>query len=282
MTDELTNDQSKSETRKKPILLIVRLVTALTFIAMVTVNVLANVLPINGVNTGQVSDSYLNLFAPAGLTFAIWGVIYLLLAVYTLYQFGLFQNSEQPFPEKLTIETGILFSLSSLANFAWIFAWHYDMIPLSMLLMLVILILLAMISLKFRAARLNSRNRLLAGIAFGVYFGWITVATIANATTLLVYLDWTRFGLPEQLWTILILLAGTLIGSATMIRNRDLAYGLVLIWAYAGILIKHLAATGFAGQYPEVYSIVIVCLALLLIALGWIFFQLKISSPATK
>lgn len=279
MNDERMNHEQNSEIKKNPLLLIVRLATVLTFAAMVTVNALANALPINGVNTGQVSDTYKNLFAPAGLTFAIWGVIYLLLAAYSLYQFGLFQKPEQLFPEKLTIETGILFSLSSLANFAWIFAWHYDMIPLSMLLMLAILVLLAMISLKFRSAGLTGRNRLFAGVAFGVYFGWITVATIANATTLLVYLDWNRFGLPEQLWTILILLIGTVIGSATLIRNRDLAYGLVLIWAYTGILIKHLAALGFAGQYPEVYAIVIACLVLLLIASGWTLRQLK-KNPA--
>jgi len=279
MNDEQMNNEQNPEIKKNPLLLIIRLTTALTFVAMAAVNALANALPINGVNTGQVSDSYKNLFAPAGLTFAVWGVIYLLLAAYTLYQFGLFQKPEQLFPAKLTIETGILFSLSSIANFAWIFAWHYDMIPLSMLLMLVILVLLAAISLKFKAARLTGRSRLFAGVAFGVYFGWITVATIANATTLLVDLGWNRFGLPEQLWTILILLVGTLIGSATLIRNRDLAYGLVLVWAYTGILIKHLAAYGFAGQYPEVYAIVIACLILLLIALGWTFRQLK-KNPA--
>ena len=250
-------------------LLAVRLAVAVTFAAMVTVNALANILPINGVNTGQVSDSYQNLFAPAGLTFAIWGLIYLLLAIYTLYQFGLFQKKDQPYPADLTIKIGILFSLSSLANLGWIYAWHYDRIILSMLLMLVILVLLAVISLVSRSAQMTGRNRLAATIAFGVYFGWITVAAIANATTLLVAIGWNRFGIAEQLWTILILLIGMLIGSATMIRNRDIAYGLVLIWAYAGILIKHLAANGFAGRYPEVYAIVIACLALLLIALAW-------------
>ena len=267
---------------KKHARLIIRIVTALTFVGMVAVNAMANILPINGVNTGQVSDSYANLFAPAGLTFAIWGLIYLLLAAYTLYQTGLFQDRQSPLAENLGNKTGIAFSISSLANIAWIFAWHYDQIPLSMILMLIILACLAYISLVLKAGPLTGRDRLFIRLPFGVYFGWITVATIANATTLLVYLGWNRFGLPEQIWSILILIIGALIGSATMIRNRDLAYGLVLLWAYAGILVKHLSGNGFAGQYPEVFAVVIACLCLLLIALGNIAAKMVIIRKAAQ
>ncbi|MFA4886295.1 MAG: tryptophan-rich sensory protein, partial [Desulfotomaculaceae bacterium] len=69
-----------------------KMLVTVNFLGMIVVNMLANILPINGVTTGQVSDSYPNLFAPVGITFAIWGLIYLLLAGYTLYQLGFFQN----------------------------------------------------------------------------------------------------------------------------------------------------------------------------------------------
>jgi hypothetical protein len=246
----------------------IKIITAVTFVAMVTVNALANILPINGINTGQVSDAYPNLFAPAGLTFAIWGLIYLLLAMFTLFQFGLFQNRQKPAAESLLSKTGLVFSISSLANTVWIFSWHYRIIPLSMLLMLVILACLIYIMQIINREKLSGRERLFVRLPFSIYFGWITVATIANATTLLIFWQWNGFGIPAQLWTILIIIVGMLIGAATTIKNRDIAYGLVLVWAYTGILIKHLSPGGFSGQYVEVIVVVIFCLALLLVAIG--------------
>jgi hypothetical protein len=246
----------------------IKTITAVTFVAMVTVNALANILPINGINTGQVSDAYPNLFAPAGLTFAIWGLIYLLLAMFTLFQFGLFQNLQKPAAAGLLFKIGLVFSISSLANTVWIFSWHFQIIPLSMLLMLVILACLIYIMQTIRREKLSGRDRLFIRLPFSVYFGWITVATIANATTLLVSWNWNGFGIPVQIWMILIIIVGMLIGSAITIKNHDIAYGLVLVWAYTGILIKHLSPGGFAGKYPEVIAIVIFSLVLLLVAIG--------------
>src|SRR5665647_1374498 len=123
-----------------------KLLVIITFIIMVTINGLANVLPINGMDTGKISDSYPNLFAPAGITFAIWGVIYLLLAIYTIYQTGVFRFKDNEASGELLNKVGIIFSLSSIANAAWIFSWHYQVIPLSMGLMIAILISLILIN----------------------------------------------------------------------------------------------------------------------------------------
>lgn len=237
-----------------------------TFLLMVTVNALANILPINGQTTGQISDTYPNLFAPAGLTFAIWGLIYLLLAGYTLYQLGLFRDSSSKIEGMLLNRIGLFFSISSLANAAWIFAWHYHLITLSMLLMLVILMCLIIITEVIKNAELSPRDRIFARLPFSVYFGWITVATIANATVLLVSLGWNRFGLPEAVWAVVMILAGFIIGTATMLKNKDIAYGLVIIWAYLGILIKHISAGEFAGKYPSVIAAVLICIILLIVA----------------
>ncbi|MHB1132752.1 MAG: tryptophan-rich sensory protein [Chloroflexota bacterium] len=250
----------------------VAIVTAITFLVMVAVNALANALPINGVNTGQVSDSYPNLFAPAGLTFAIWGVIYLLLAGYTLYQLGLFQGDRETVKRGLLRRVSTIFSISSLANAAWIFSWHYRLIPLSMLLMVVILVCLILINQSLRNEQLSTREKAFVRLPFSVYFGWITVATIANATTLLVSLGWNGFGISEVAWTVVIIVVGMLIGTATLIRNRDIAYGLVLVWAYAGILIKHTSVNGFSGRYSEVIPTVVVCLLLFLAAATYVLF----------
>lgn len=251
----------------------IKLLTAVTFITMIAANALANILPINGVNTGQVSDNYGNLFAPAGLTFAIWGVIYLLLLLFTIYQLDLFKDKYMK--TQMIRKIGILFSISSIANTVWIFAWHYDFIAFSLLLMLDILGCLILIKEVLRNTHLSRLEHLLVDIPFSVYFGWITIATIANVTTLLVQIGWNGFGLSEELWTILILVIGMIITSLTLLRNKDLAYGLVPVWAYIGILIKHTSSTGFSNMYPNIITTVVVCLVTLVLANLTVVFRLR-------
>ncbi len=238
-----------------------KLIVAFAFVAMVTVNALANILPINGITSGEVSDSYPNLFAPAGYTFAIWGLIYALLALYTLYLLGLFRGGEAA-DETLLRKTGLAFIATSLINIAWIFAWHYQLIPLSMVLIVLLLLCLIYIALTIDQSDLSKREKFFIRLPFSVYFGWITVATIANAVVLLVSLGWDGFGISQSTWTIIIFAVGALIGILTALRFNGIAYLLVFIWAYTGILVKHLSPSGFDGQYRGVIMMLIVCLVL--------------------
>lgn len=258
---------------KKQINLISKVIPAAAFAAMVTVNALANILPLNGKTTGEVSDSYPNLFTPAALTFSIWGVIYLLLACYTLYHLGLFRKKPPSDNGELLRKIGWLFTASSLANAGWIFAWHYDLIFLSVLLMAVILLCLIFINRLTHKTELSTREKFFVQLPFSVYFGWITVATIANITVWLVSLGWDGCCVPESTWAAIILVAGMIIGHATMLRHKDIAYGLVLIWAYTGILIKHLSPDGFAGQYSEIIATVIACLVLFVLGIAYLLFS---------
>ena len=243
----------------------VKVSVAVTFLVMIAANTLANVLPINGVSTGQVSDDYQNLFTPAGLTFSIWGVIYLLLAGYVLYTLGFFQSDKNNVKSELLYRTGILFSISSLANTAWIFCWHYDLIPLSMLVMVVLLVSLIYIVRVIGKEELSLRDKIFIRLPFSIYFGWISVATIANFTVMLVSWNFDGFGIAESGWAAVIIVIGLLIGSVTAIRNKDVAYALVFLWAYTGILIKHSSSAGFSGSYPGVVSTVTICIILLII-----------------
>lgn len=253
----------------------VKVLTAVSFLVMIIVNALANIIPINGQGTGEVSNFYSNLFAPAGITFAIWGLIYILLAGYTLYQLGFFQINKSEIRAGLFCKVGLYFSISSIANSIWIFSWHYHVIALSMLLMIIILVCLILIVQEINKHEFSLREKLFIKLPFSVYFGWITVATIANATTLLVSLAWNGFGISETAWTIIIIAVGLIIGIVTMLRNKDIAYGLVIIWAYAGILIKHTSSSGFAGKYPAVITTVIICIVLLLSAEAYILVSNK-------
>lgn len=261
----------------------IKVMVLISYIIMITANVLANALPINGMNTGQVSDFYPNLFTPTGLTFSIWGVIYLLLACYTFYQFGFFHKNRTDPEEKdeLLNKIGLYFSISSITNTAWIFFWHYQMIPISMLLMLVLLFCLITIVLSIKKMRLDITETFFIRIPFSVYFGWITVATIANATILLVSLNWNGLGISASVWAAIIIVIGMVIGVTTAIRNQDIAYALVILWAYAGIFIKHTSEAGFAGEYPLVINTVIIAMIVIFFAIIWIAFQFLQKKKAT-
>jgi hypothetical protein len=248
------------------------ILVTITFIIMVTVNALANILPIAGVTTGEVSDSFPNLFAPAGITFSIWGVIYLLLGLYTLYQLGLFQKESATDRELLT-RVGNLFAFSSLINSNWIFCWHFNVIFLSVILMLLILLSLMTIHLVLRKIPMTRKEWFFIKLPFSIYFGWITVATIANITALLVTMGFSGWGLSEPVWTSTLIIIGTLIFMTTAILARDIPYVATLIWAYAGILIKHNSASGFNKAYPVVIITVQASLVILAATLVLILFM---------
>ncbi len=247
----------------------IKIFTAVTYVAMVAVNFMANGLPINNRSTGEISDAYPNLFAPAGPAFSIWGLIYLLLGAYVLYQFV--KKDEKT--EEVLKKINPLFIATSLANISWIFAWHYDYIGLSVLIMATLLILLIKIADILRAEQFAWLEKLLIWAPFSVYFGWITVASIANITVFLVSIGWNRFGIADFVWTSIILLVGAVIGIFRMRKDNNIAYGLVLVWAYSWILFKHLSASGFDGQYPSIIVTVIVCLILFVFFVGRIFYK---------
>jgi hypothetical protein len=253
-----------------------RIWNLISFIIMVGINALANIVPINGITTGEVSDSYPNLFAPAGITFAIWGLIYLLLAAFSIYQLGLFKKNNTT---AIVKTIGSYFIISSLANAIWIFSWHYKMIPLSVLLMLVILICLIIINLSLNKQKLSFNEKLFVRLPFSVYFGWITVATIANITTLLVSLGWKGSSSSEQLWTIIVIAVGAVIGMATILKLKDIAYGLVIIWAFVGILIKHMSTNGFDGSYPAIINSVIVSIVFLASTILYVLYRIIKNRP---
>lgn len=237
---------------------LIKFLAFITFAAMIIVNALANILPLNNLTTGEISDSYPNLFAPAGITFSIWGIIYLLLGIYTLYQLTLNKVSREK--QNFIRELNLYFIATSVINSIWIFAWHYKMIPLTVVLMLGLLISLIKIAGIINTAKLNLKEKLLIKVPFGIYFGWITIATIANITVLLVSIGWDGFGLPDSLWMIIILLVGAAISMWRTIIDKNIAYGLVPLWAYFGIWLRHTSPDGFNSLYRDVLTTVIVCM----------------------
>jgi hypothetical protein len=210
-------------------------------LVMLTVNALANILPINGMNTGQISDQFKVFFVPAGYVFSIWGVIYLLLIAFTIYQ-ALPAQRSNPLLERVRN----WYILGSAANSAWIFFWHYQLFDLTLMMMLTLLVTLVLTYLELRQVRINGSKGMkwLVRLPFSVYLGWITVATVANVTDVLSYHQWNGFGIAGETWAIIMLAVATLLGVLMTVFNRDAAYLAVLVWAFAGIGVK------FAGVSP--------------------------------
>lgn len=226
--------------------------TVLAYVAMVIINILANVIPINQVRTGEISDKYANLFAPAGYVFIIWLLIYILLGMYSYYQFTLF-GRRSDMSDRVVYRVNQYFLLSSIFNIGWIFSWHYEKIGLSLIFMVILFILLlrARITITHRST-LTYDERISVQLPFSVYLSWITIATIANTATFLVSIHWDGMEISQSVWTCIVLAVGGLIGGISLLKWQDIPFGLVFVWAYLGIAFKHISAKGFDGAYVDV------------------------------
>ncbi len=237
-----------------------QVVNLLAFIVTVMVNGLANALPINGVTTGKVSDSFAVYFVPAGYVFAIWGVIYLALLGFAVYQL-LPAQRESPRLARI----GWWFTLGSLANSAWIFFWHYRIFPITLVLMLTLLVSLLAIYLRLGIGRtkVSRTEKWLVDVPFSIYLGWITVATVANVTDVLYHLGWNGAPLSPQVWAVIMLAIATALAAAMSLTRRDIAYVLVIVWAFIGIAVKQ-AATPLVAWAAWLLAVV----ALLTLGMG--------------
>jgi hypothetical protein len=229
----------------------------LLFVGVIAVNGAANALPINGLTTGAVSDLYPNLFTPAGFAFSIWGLIYTGLLAFMI---RILATSDKALVSKLFP----WFAINSLANMAWIFAWHHIQVVTSLVLMLVLLISLIYLTAELRSSSISSKEVRFFNAVFEIYLGWITVATVANFTALLVAFNWNALGISEEYWMLIILPVIVVIASVMYFKYTSVVYLLPIIWALYGIHAKHLRI--FQGQYSLVITAVKLSIAALLLS----------------
>jgi hypothetical protein len=238
------------------------------FILVIVINTLANALPIGGKTTGELSALYPSLFTPAGYVFSIWGVIYILLAIFVVYQArGLFSDPRK-FNTRFLYRIDVWFFISSIGNASWIFAWHYEIVWLSMVLMLVILFSLITIYLRLGIGRriVAKSERNMVHRPFSIYLGWITVATIANAATVFIKYNWNGAGISEDVWASVMISAATIIAVIVLFTRKDVFFALVVIWAFSGIIYRQMGNeitfyssilfTAFAGVFLIAASII--------------------------
>lgn len=228
------------------------------FVLVIAVNAMANGVPLGGQTTGEISAKYPSLFTPSGFTFAIWGLIYTGLLAFVIYQ-SLPAQRANP----LLARIGLAFKLNCVGNAAWIFAWHYDQLLLSIVLMVAILVTLIVIYRELRSMPAQSSviDRLFVQLPFSLYTGWITVATIANVSAAQISWGWDDAGLTSIQWTWLKLAIAGAIGASVVALRRDPVYVLVIAWAAFGIFDKQAATPEVAGAAATL-SMLAVLLAL--------------------
>ena len=236
-----------------------QVIVVLTILVTITINILADALPINGLNTGKISDSFNILFVPAGYVFAIWGIIYIGLIAYAVYQALPAQRANPRLQA-----TGWWVVLGGLANSAWIFLWHYEQFigTLGAMLILLATLIAVYLGLGIGVTKVSSAETWTVRIPFSIYLGWITVATVANVSDVLAFLKWNGFGIAPQIWFLVVLVA-VLVISTLMSLNR-----LVILWALVGIAYR------FSTQ-PFVWIASLTTALLVALGLLWALVRMK-------
>lgn len=205
----------------------------LATLMVLIVNAAANIVPINGLNTGELSRLYPTGFTPPGWVFSIWSLIYLGLLTFS---FAAWRGS--PRLRSRISPIIVPYLLNALGNAGWIFAWHYRQVALSVAIMLFILGTLIVIFTRLRRLGAPSVTDFLCvdGV-FAIYFGWITTATLVNLATLFFDLSWYPFGLTMDQWALATVCGATAVYVWMVAVTRSAAYGAVFIWAATGVFL---------------------------------------------
>jgi len=211
----------------------------LSVIFVIAVNYVSQALRLNDTTIGEISKKYDNLFTPADYAFAIWGIIFLGLFAYAIFQIrrAFFSKKESPFIE----QTGYWFVLTNLLNAAWVLAFVYNYTGLSVLIMLGILFSLIKIILNTNMERWDAPIEVIAFVWWPIclYSGWIAVATIANVSAYLTKIGWDGFGLGDQDWTIMMITVATLLNIIMIWKRNMREFAIVGVWSLIAIFVRH-------------------------------------------
>lgn len=193
---------------------------------------------------GEVSNKYDSVFAPAGITFAIWGLIYLGLFGFTIYHLiKAYRSDIHSEPNQIVQKIDYLFVINNIATTLWVFAWLYEYLGISLILMLIQLFTLIRIHIKTNIfdPTQSAISKIFTQIPLSIYFAWICIATIANASAFLVSINWDGGGITPSLWTIILITIASLLAFLIIRFRQNPYFGLVVIWAFYGIQVKRAA-----------------------------------------
>lgn len=199
---------------------------------------------INDLSQADISAMYPTKITPAGFAFSIWGLIYTLVFISVVWMLYKYKDKEM---DKIIQAISGWFILSSLANILWTVTFSYLKLPLSTLLISVLLISLVMILINL--SKLNFKLKTIFPLSFGLYAGWVMIATVVNIAASLVQVGWNGFGISEVMWANIILIVALVIVFFVTFRTTNVIIPLPVAWAYFAIFKAEDSKVAFVGIF---------------------------------
>ena len=182
---------------------------------------------INGVTPEVISGKYPTVLTPAGYAFTIWSLIYVGMLAFSIYQL---------LPANIAKYSRVrsLYIISCVLNCAWIFFWHRDQIGVCLAIILALLATLLLLCIKLKE-QATPTDSLCSKAPFGIYFGWVTCASIVNFAIFIAYMGWGQIS--AAVGCIFIVFAAV---CAIVVRWRltNYLYPLAVAWALTAIAVK--------------------------------------------
>lgn len=235
-------------------------INGLFFVVTLAVNTLGAIGLINGLSQKQISDRFVTLITPSPATFSIWSVIYSLLLISVIV---MIVRKNDTYYDRAVDQISGLFRISCVLNIAWIVSFSFVLVELSLLFILGFVITLALICQ--RLLKIQDKKRWLLPLTFGLYTGWLVIATVVNAAAALVKLKWNGFGLANDVWGIIILIIAVFLVIFVLSKNRNAAFPLPVAWAYFGIYQFLKAPEGFKGEFGLLQTVALAGMAVLIV-----------------
>lgn len=185
---------------------------------------------INDLSQADISAMFPTKITPAGFAFSIWGVIYTLIFISIVYM--MFKSKEKDMRD-LIHTIAWWFNLSAIANILWTVTFSYLKLPLSTLLIAILLLSLTMVLMNI--SKLRFKVKAIFPLAFGMYAGWVMIATVVNIAASLVQVGWDGLGLSETMWANIILVIALFIVFFVTYRTTNAIVPLPVAWAYFAI-----------------------------------------------
>lgn len=245
-------------------------INALFLAITLFINTLGAIGFINGLSQKQISDMYPTFITPSPFTFSIWSIIYSLLIISIIV---MIIKKDDPYYKNAIEKTTFLFRISCLFNVAWIFSFSYVQIELSVLLIFCFLITLYLICMEL--LKIQTGKHFLLPLTFGLYTGWLFIATVVNIAAALVKLEWKGFGIPDETWSIIILSVSVILALIVLIKNRNAIFPLPIAWAYWGIYQALIALEGYKGEFKHLQITALVGMVVLIVMAVYQFYHNK-------
>ena len=247
-------------------------INGLFLVVTLVINTLGALGIINGLSQKEISDMFLTLITPSPATFRIWSVIYSLLIISIIVMIA---KKDDTYYKSAVNQLSSLFRISCILNMAWIIAFSYVQIELSVLFIFGFVITLALICQNL--LKINDGKHWLLPLSFGIYTGWLFIATVVNTSAMLVKLKWGGFGIADDIWAIIILIIAIVLVIMVLSKIRNAAFPLPIAWAYFGIYQFLTAPEGFKGEFGLLQNIAIVGVVVLMALAAIQFYRNRLS-----